>query len=144
MENAKRIFDAFLCAKGLRHTDQRDIILDTFLGMEGHFSAEEIYRIVSEKNPEIGYATVYRTIKLLCDAGIARGIYFDDGRTRYEHKYGHGHHDHLVCIRCGKVIEIFDPKIEEAQERLAKEKGFVLIRHQLNIFGVCKECRKKK
>ncbi len=144
MKDVKKIFDRFLQDKGLRHTEQRDIILDTFLMMEGHFSAEEIYRIVSDKNPEIGYATVYRTIKLLCDVGIARGVYFNDGKMRYEHKYKHKHHDHLICIQCGKVIEIFDPKIEESQERLAKGKGVIPVRHQLNIFGVCEECRKKK
>ncbi len=144
MDNIEQIFGNFLREKGLRHTEQRDIILNAFLEAEGHLSAEDLYIIANGKSPGIGYATVYRTLKLLCKVGIAREVYFDNGKVRYEHKYKHRHHDHLVCIRCGKVIEIFDSKIEEAQDRLAKKNGFIPIKHQLNIFGVCKECRKKK
>jgi len=141
MKHLKEVFGEFLRKEGLKQTNQRELILDTFIETEKHLTAEEIYELVKNRNPKVGYATVYRTLKLLCRVGIARGINFSDGKMRYEHKYRHKHHDHLVCIKCGKSIGVFDTQLEQIQSKLADERGFIPAYHELNIFGVCKRCK---
>lgn len=90
----------------------------------------------------MGFATVYRTLKLLCECGLGRELKFEDGTARYEHLYGHRYHDHLVCTRCGRFVEVVDPEIERLQEKLAKRHGFQPERHWLEIYGVCRKCKK--
>src|SRR5437762_11072098 len=90
--------------KGLKHTAQRDLILDVFLHTEGHMSGEDLYRLVSEKDPTVGQTTVYRTLRMLTDAGLTREVRFGDGRAHYEHKYKHKHQDNMICYDCGKII----------------------------------------
>jgi Fur family ferric uptake transcriptional regulator len=143
MKNLKGVFEDFLKEEGLKQTNQRELIFDTFIEIEKHLTAEEIYELVKKKNPKVGYATVYRTLKLLCNVGIARGINWRDGRMRYEHKYRHRHHDHLVCMKCGKSIGVFDEQLEKIQDKLSKEQNFTPTHHELNIFGVCKKCGKR-
>ena len=99
--------------------------------------------MVKKLYPSIGFATVYRTLKLLCEAGLCRELKFEDGITRYEHLYGHQHHDHLVCTRCGKFIEIIEPEIEKLQEKLFKKHKFLPQRHRMELYGICKKCRKR-
>ena len=103
-ERERRIFEDYICGKNLKHSEQRGQILETFLKVERHLTADELYRIVKKKSPGIGYATIYRTLKLLCDSGMCRELRLEDGTVRYEHLYGHRHHDHLICIRCGKFV----------------------------------------
>lgn len=143
MEEAKTVFREYLSNNKLRKTVQREKIIELFLATEHHLSAEELYRIVKEKYPSIGWATVYRTLKHLCEAGIATQVEFGDGITRYEHKYGHPHHDHLVCVRCGKLIETTNQEIEKLQEEIAKKHKFKTLHHRLEIFGFCYDCQKK-
>lgn len=140
MRKEFQIFDGFIKSRNLRHTSQREMVLDIFLSTERHVSIDELYRLVRKKDPRIGYTTVYRTIKLLSASGLCGEIDFGDGILRYEHKYGHGHHDHLVCIKCGRFIEVLDPKIEELQDNLAKEHRFIPTKHKFQIFGICKKC----
>ncbi len=123
----------------LKHTKQRDMILDTFLEAKGHVTSDQLYQSVRAEHPNIGYTTVYRTMKLLCDAGLAEEHHFDDSPTRYEIE--HEHHDHLVCTRCGKIIEFECRSIEAAQNRIAGEHGFVVLRHRHELYGHCSECR---
>ena len=99
---AEKIFIDYLAANGLSMTPQRKVIVETFLETEGHFSAEELLGFVQLKLPEVGLATVYRTLKLLVDSGLADSLDFGCGVALYEHSYGHEHHDHLICIRCDK------------------------------------------
>lgn len=143
MKPAQTVFTEFLAKQKLKMTPQRKLILEIFLREEGHLSSEELYNIIREEDPSIGQATVYRTLKLLAESGIAKAVDFNDGVIRYEHKYGHEHHDHLVCEHCGKTIEALDPEIEHLQELLAKKHGFVLTHHEMYLFGVCKECKEK-
>ena len=143
MRKELEIFRRFLQAKGLRETPQRELILLEFLGREQHATAEELYDIVKLRDRTIGQATVYRVLKLLCEAGLAREVDFGDGGRRYEHQYGHRHHDHLVCTACRKTIEIVDPEIELLQERLAKNAGFLLRDHEMYLYGLCADCRSK-
>jgi Fur family ferric uptake transcriptional regulator len=139
----QEVFEDYIRSKGLKHTGQRMEILENFLKTERHLTADELYRMVTKKNPSIGYATIYRTVKLLCECGLCRELRLEDGITRYEHLYGHEHHDHLICVNCGTFIEVMDPEIEKLQERLAKQKGFILKRYRLEMYGICKGCRKQ-
>ena len=124
----------------LKHTRQREAILSVFLEVKGHITGEELYQRVRDLHPSIGYTTVYRTMKLLCDAGLASERHFDDGVTRYEVE--HEHHDHLVCTRCGKIVEFECQMIEQAQDDIVKRYGFRLLRHRHELYGHCPECQK--
>ena len=129
----------YLEEHSLKHTKQRDAILEVFLRATGHITSEEIYQRVQDEHPSIGYTTVYRTMKLLCDAGLAIERHFDDGLTRYE--IAHEHHDHLVCIRCGKIIEFECQMIESTQDEIAARYGFRVLRHRHELYGHCETCR---
>lgn len=137
----QRIFDEFVKGKGLKQTEQRREILRIFLKTEKHLTAEELYRMVKKKVHSVGFSTIYRTLKLLCECGLCRELKLEDGSVRYEHLYGHEHHDHIICIRCGRFVEVVDPEIERLQERLAKKEGFILKGHKLLMYGICKECK---
>lgn len=129
----------YLDEHNLKHTRQRDVILDTFLGAEGHVTSEEIFQALREDHPNIGYTTVYRTMKLLCEAGLAQERHFGDGLTRYEIE--HHHHDHLICTSCGRIIEFECGMIEAAQEEIADRYGFRILRHRHELYGHCDRCR---
>lgn len=140
MKREIEIFGEFIRSKGLRQTAQRMDVLDVFLSIEKHISLDELYKLVKKHNANIGYTTVYRTMKLLSECGLCEEIDFGDGLSRYEHKYAHTHHDHLVCIKCGRLIEVANPAIEEMQDVMAKQHSFTPLRHKLEIFGLCKKC----
>ncbi len=135
------VLENFIRSKNLRRSDQRQQILDVFLKTERHLTAEDLYNIVKKKNPSIGYATIYRSLKLFSEAGLCRELQVDDGTTRYEHLYNHRHHDHLICTKCGKFVEIESPEIEALQDQLAKKNGFELIKHRLELYGLCGVCK---
>ncbi|NQT75191.1 MAG: transcriptional repressor [Candidatus Omnitrophica bacterium] len=141
MSGEMGMFISYLKKKDLKLTDQRKIILDVFLKTERHLSVEDLYNIAKKKDSSIGQATVFRTLKLLREADIAKEVDLGDGKTRYEHKYGHEHHDHLVCLECGRSIEAVDSKIERLQDGLCRKHGFLPQRHKMEIFGICKKCR---
>jgi len=105
-------------------------------------TVDELHMRARKKNPRIGLATVYRAMKIICNAGLAREVYFGDGVRRFEHEYGHKHHDHLVCTQCGRVIEVLSPEIEKMQEKLAKKHNFTPSSHKMKIFGTCGKCKK--
>ena len=138
-EVEQRTLARYLEEHNLKHTSQRDAILEVFLSATGHITSEEIYQRVRERHPNIGYTTVYRTMKLLCDAGLAAERRFDDGVTRYE--IAHEHHDHLVCVRCGKIIEFECAMIESTQDAIAAQHGFRVLRHRHELYGHCADCR---
>jgi Fur family ferric uptake transcriptional regulator len=129
----------YLDDHNLRHTRQREAILEVFVGLKGHITAEQLYEEVRGKHANIGYTTVYRTMKLLCDAGLAAERRFEDGITRYEVQ--HEHHDHLVCTRCGKIIEFECKMIESAQDEIADRYRFRVLRHRHELYGHCRDCR---
>lgn len=136
-------FNQFLKGKGLKMTSQRQLIVDVFLNIESHLSSEELYNFVKNKDKTIGQVTVYRTLKLLLESGIARESNFGDKITRFEHEFCHEHHHHLICEQCNKIIEIFNPQIEAIKESVARSEGFILNWHRMELFGVCPECQKK-
>lgn len=130
--------------RGLKRTTQRDLILEVFLRTERHLSSEDLYRLVQAEDPTIGHTTVYRTLKLFTDAGLAREVRFGDGRTHYEHNYKHQHHDHMICAECGKIIEFYSAELEAIQDAMAAKHKFEVTQHLLRIIGICAECRRSR
>jgi Fur family ferric uptake transcriptional regulator len=130
--------------KGYKLTTQRRVILDVIMeNRDKHLSSEEIYDLVRLKYPEIGLATVYRTLQLFEELGIVYKLNFDDGRNRYElyHNENHQHH-HLICLKCGAVIEMEGDLLENLEEAIEKTKDFEIIDHNVKFFGYCSKCRK--
>lgn len=125
----------------MKHTRQREVILEAFLKVGGHVSAEELYYKVIKLDPSIGLATVYRTLSLLCECGIAQQQEFGEGHTRFELVHEYHHHDHLICTRCGNIIEFENSNIERLQEEIARDHKFTIYTHKLEIYGLCSECR---
>lgn len=141
-EKEKQVFSEHIQNSGLRHTVQRELILEIFLRTEEHLSSEDLYWLVQKEDPSVGHTTVYRTLKLLTEAGLAREVRFGDGKTYYEHHYDHEHHDHIICTECGKVVEFFSPEIEALQIAMAEKFGFQPTHHSLRILGFCEDCQK--
>ena len=143
-EIERRIFLEHIQAAGLRRTLQRDLILEVFLSTEEHLTSEDLYWLVHKQDPSVGHTTVYRTLKLLTEAGLAREVRFGDNKTYYEHHYNHAHHDHMICTECGEVIEFFSPEIESLQDQMADNFGFKPTHHSLRLWGICSDCQRKK
>ncbi len=127
-------------------TPQRQIVLQIFLDHPGeHLSAEDIHGILRANHSEIGLATVYRSLELLSELGLLQKMEFGDGCSRYEvtdtNAAGHQHH-HLICLKCGKVIEFSDDLLDELEKNVAEKCSFEIIDHQVKFFGYCKECQK--
>lgn len=136
-------FLSFMSRNGLNMTAQRRAIAEYFFQFPGHHTLEEFYQFVQKKDRSIGQTTVYRTLKLLCEAGLAVEIHFTDGVTRYETASSGSHHDHIVCINCQKIVEIYDNRIESIQREIAANKNFTLIGHYHVLYGLCEDCQKK-
>ena len=144
MKSAKSIFRQYLRNNGMLRSKQREKILDIFLKTEKHPTIDDLYNLVKKKDPKIGLATVYRTMEVIYDAGLARKVGFGDGIKHYEHKYKHQHHYHLVCLKCSKVIEVTSNRLEETQRQLAKKHDFTITRATMRLFGICKTCKRKE
>ena len=140
MKNEEKILIDYLTENKFKFTSQRKAILDVFLAIERHVSAEELYEQLKGKHLGIGLATVYRTLNLLSKCGLAKQREFGDGQNRYEHVVDHRHHDHLVCEGCGKIAEFENSHIEMLQEEVAREKGYIIFDHKLELYGVCSDC----
>lgn len=138
----KGILEEHIQATGLRRTGQRELILEIFLETEEHLTSEDLYSLVQKQDDTVGLTTVYRTLKLLTEAGLAREVRFGDNKTYYEHHYNHDHHDHMICTQCGRVIEFFSAEIEALQDEMAGKFGFNPTHHSLRMWGVCEECQK--
>jgi len=141
MTEEQEVFLKHIQKAGLKRTAQRDLILDVFLRTEQHLSSEDLYGLVKKEDPAVGQTTVYRTLKLLSEAGLAREVRFGDGRTYYEHNYKHEHHDHMICTECGRIIEFFSAELEAIQDQMADKYQFLPTQHSLRILGICSECR---
>ena len=144
MSEEQEVFLKHIQKKGLKRTSQRVLIHDVFLRTEAHLSNEDLYRLVKEEDSSVGQTTVYRTLKLLTEAGLAREVRFGDNRTHYEHNYKHQHHDHMICSECGKIIEFYSEELEALQDAMAARHKFEVTQHLLRIIGICAECRREK
>ncbi len=138
-------FKQLLKQNGLKFTKQRELILKFLYENEGHFTPEDIYMLMKKNHPDvtIGIATVYRTLTLLEKEGIASSISFGVQGKKYELGEKE-HHDHLICTRCGTIIEFFDDIIEERQEAIAKQYNFKMQDHTMKIVGLCEACQKEE
>lgn len=139
METTESSFRSFLEKKGLRCTSARLAILRVALSSKGHFEADDLF--IHLRGKRISRASVYRTLSLLVEAGIVRKTPCDVMQARYEPMATMGDHDHLVCLRCGRIIEFHDEGIESIKERVAHEHRFELLTHRLILSGYCDRCR---
>jgi Fur family ferric uptake transcriptional regulator len=129
---------------GLKITLPRRKILEIMeKSIEHHLTAEDIYRVLLESEQEIGLATVYRVLSQFEEAGLVVRHHFESGQSVFELDHG-VHHDHLVCVKCGRVEEFVDPIIEGRQEEIAMQAGYTITDHSLNIYGICAQCQKKE
>lgn len=149
MQLDKEAFENLLREKGLKVTNQRIAVLSAFSATkDSHLTAEEIYELIKKESPEIGLATVYRTIQLLLELKIIDRIYLDDGSVRYElgHVYEEEdahHHHHLICVKCGRVMSFQGDLLDEFEERIEKQTGFQIQDHDVKLYGYCADCLKK-
>src|SRR5262244_1913195 len=143
VREAGEILHRHLKRVGLKHTAQRDTILRTFLDTREHLSTDELFRLVRKKDERIGFTTVYRTLKLLAECGLASEVAFHDGIARYEHQYNRRNHHHMVCTECGSSVEFFSPEVERIEREIGRKHKYVTVRHSFQIYGVCEPCRRK-
>ena len=141
MKDPRAVFSDYICRNRLKMTPQRNLILEVFLDRSDHVAPEELYDRVRDRDPSVGQATVYRTLRLLSDSGIAKEVHFGDGVTRYEPDHAEAHHDHLICVSCGRNLEVMDERIEKLQVELAVRHGFQLTGHNMYLYGLCAQCR---
>jgi Fur family ferric uptake transcriptional regulator len=143
IREAEEIFYSHLKRVGLKHTGQRDTILRIFLETHDHLSTEELHHLVQRSEPRIGFTTVYRTLKLFAECGLASEVAFNDGITRYEHQYNRRSHHHMVCTECGGSVEFFSPEIERIEKEIGRKHRYMTTRHTFQVYGICAECQKK-
>lgn len=141
-EEAFERLRSFSQENGLKKSRQRELILERFLGMGGHVSADDLHAEVRAAHPGVGRTTVYRALRLFCEAGIASSIDLKDGLTRFEPELSREHHDHLICLECGRIDEFLSPEIERRQDEVAEEYGYRLVSHRHQLYGVCRDCGK--
>lgn len=140
--NAEKKFHEYVRSVGLKATRQRQVIAREFLRHKGHLSAEELLKRVRILDEGVSLATVYRTLKLLEESGLARSHRFGDEHALFEPKLDHdSHHDHLICLLCGKIIEFVDLQIEKLQEDVARRHNFLSKWHRLELYGHCSACQ---
>jgi Fur family ferric uptake transcriptional regulator len=144
MDNAARLdkLTHYLTRNRLKNTHQRNTIVDVFFKQkQKHLRIEELLQVVRQVDAKIGYATVYRTLLLLVQAGLAEQSHFNDGQSRFEAVDDH-HHDHIICTECGVIVEFENETIETIQNQTAKTLGFKLTGHKMELYGLCKKCQK--
>lgn len=137
-------FVRFLKDHGFKVTPQRLRIAETVFDTHTHFTADVLYALVKKREPLVGKVTVYRTLEHLVQSGMVDELAIAKGVSTYEHTAGHAHHDHLVCLKCGKVQELASPKLEQLKEREARAAGWEPLSHLLRIQGLCPACRKDR
>jgi Fur family ferric uptake transcriptional regulator len=140
MAEAIETFAKYLNSKDLKLTKEREAVLKEIFLHRGHLEAEELWHTLRKKKKRASRATVYRTLELLVDSGIVRKVDLGHGHSHYEHILGHAHHEHMVCLKCGKVIEFSDRKIERSLEKMCEKSEFEHTSHHFQVFGYCKDC----
>ena len=140
-EEAMKALQNYLQENGLKNTRQRQVIAETFFNMDTHVKIEDLLTEVKKKEPSVGYVTVYRTLMLLKECGLAHQRNFNEGQSLFENATEH--HDHLICIKCGKIVEFEDDRIEALQEEIANKFHFVLISHRHEMYGACSACQRE-
>jgi len=141
--NAEQKFEEFLKSKELKYTSERKSIVKAMFSFYKHFDVEELFEKMRKQGNHISRATIYRTIPLLLKSGLITETLRCQDKISYENIFNKKHHDHLVCVNCGKIIEFYNEKIEKLQEEVCRQHNFVPIEHRLGIKGYCEDCYKK-
>ena len=145
MEAAEeKMFREFIAGQGLKCTPERQLILREVFSIHQHFEADDIADGLRRRGMRVSRASIYRTLPLLVESGLLREVHSSEKHSHYEHVFGHKHHDHMICTRCGRTIEFTDERIEGLQNRVCERHGFLSTAHTLEIVGICKECREKQ
>lgn len=144
IEEVKDIFSTHLSKNGLRRTPERYAILQKIYDREDHFEAERLYIDIMNDGFNVSKATVYNTLELLVSCDLIRKHTFDFKSAQYEKSYGYKQHDHLICVKCNKVIEFCDPRVQQIKNLMKGLFEFEITHHSLNLFGYCKTCQIKK
>jgi len=140
IRTAENVFREFLRDRGLKYTDERQKIVQAVMHSREHFEAEQLYLMMQQSAKKVGKATVYRTLKLLVECGIVKEVHFSNKQVHYEHTYGQDPHDHLVCRRCGRIIEFDAVDVVRLRAIIAAEHRFHALSHRFQIMGLCEAC----
>jgi Fur family ferric uptake transcriptional regulator len=140
----KKIFKEYVRSQGLRQSAQRDLIVETFLASRGHSSMGDLLAEARKKDPHIGLTTVYRTLKLLTRCGLAVERKFNRQTSYFESIPQGKHHDHLICLECGRILEFENRTIESLQGLVAQEHHFIISHHILELYGYCRDCAQQR
>jgi len=143
MVEVRRKFIAFLEKKGQRKTAERFLILDKIYERTDHFDAEALYHLVNRQRHHVSRATVYNTLELLVDSGLVMRHQFGNSSSQYEKAYGYRQHDHIICVRCRKVVEFCDPRIQQIKTRMGELLHFKITSHELHLHGYCESCQQQ-
>jgi Fur family ferric uptake transcriptional regulator len=140
IQTAENLFREFLRDRGLKYTGERRMILQAVMRTDEHFEAEQLLLTMRQQSRRVGKATVYRTLKLLVECGIVKEVHFSNKQVHYEHTYGQDPHDHMVCRRCGRIIEFDAREVVRLRTVIAAEHRFHALSHRLQVLGLCEAC----
>lgn len=141
LASVRATFETHLKRQGLNLTRQREEILRCLMAADRHLGIEEMYDQLKKKDPSLGRATVFRTVKLLSECGLVQEVGSTNGRSKFELKADRPHHDHMICVECGRIIEFQSRMMERFQDEAVRRHGFVALWHRHEIFGRCRDCQ---
>ena len=141
MKSETQVFREYIRQRGLRRTPEREQILEEIFMIHGHFDVDELYLRLKDKGSKVSKASIYRVLPLMIDCGLVREVDYNDGHWHYEHIYGHAHHSHLRCLRCGEILEFEEPTLDLLEEQLGREYGYRIKGYQLQVHGFCATCQ---
>jgi Fur family ferric uptake transcriptional regulator len=141
MEDEISLFRSYISRKGLRNTPEREEIIREIFASHNHFDVDELYLRLRQKGSRVSKASIYRNIPLIMESSLIREVWHEDGHMHYEHIYGHGHHCHLRCIQCGKVIEFVEKHMIDVEKNLSAQYDFEILDHRLDVTGYCSKCK---
>ncbi len=140
MDSTTEHFKKFLRSHGLKFTPERQVVLEEAFNIHDHFEAEDLLLSIRQNKLRVSRGTIYRTLDLLVESGLVRKVAFIDKHTHYEHVYGHKHHEHLICLCCGKVIEFYREDMENSLTAVCEKNNFSIKSHKVEVLGYCKDC----
>ena len=138
------LFRSYVSMKGLRNTPEREEIINEIFAVHDHFDVDELYLRLRRAGSKISKASIYRNLPLIKECGLIREIWHENGHMHYEPIYGQGHHCHLRCLKCGKVIEFVEKELGAIEKRLGTKYDFEIVEHRLDVTGYCPDCRRNR